>query len=686
MKQVLIFLIVFLFACYRPNSFTDLKAINGKIDLTNWNFTNQGTITLDGQWDFYWNQFLSPKEILEKENSQTVNEPKNFLSIPGNWKGKIIDKLPLAGSGYATVHLLVKLLENTDDLTIHIPVIGTASKVWIDDKLIFEAGKIGKAKEEMVAYIIPGQRLLKLQNKNQFHITVQISNFMDRTGGVWGSFILGLTKDIYKQKFTTISLEMMVFGGLFIMGIYHLGLFYTRTKDRSTLFFGLFCINFAIRTIVTEERILMATFPNLTFDFTYRLEYICGYIAFPLFISFMYYLFEQEINRYYINLVWLFISFLSATVFIFPHYEYTHFLISYEVLIVISIPYLLYANFSAIFNKKQGALTSFIGIIILAVGVVIDILHNEHIVFWHYVTPFTLFGFLFFQSFSLSTKFSRAFQISEDQAIELKKQRNTLTEINNELTSLQKELEQKVKLRTEELEFIYNQNLLEIQKVNVLEKEIAIQKERQELFVDIHDNLGGKLLILSLQLKSIEPDKTISKSLKARIVKTIDEILRGLRNHLLAFEDISLIEKNFTSGFKNFLIRRYSTAGRKIELVVNKDFSFPEIPKEFYHNLFSILQEIINNDLKYGRDTTKWTVNHTNESITFQMTANSEYKESFVAGNGHKTIQKRTKLISASFNEKLENEIYTCELTINTSLNETLPANDKKLITTDEHR
>jgi len=79
-------------------------------------------------------------------------------------------------------------------------------------------------------------------------------------------------------------------------------------------------------------------------------------------------------------------------------------------------------------------------------------------------------------------------------------------------------LENKVKLRTEELEVIYKQNLLEIQKVNLLEKEIAVQRERQELFVDIHDNLGGKLLLLSRQLKAIEPDKTLSKSLKQRIL------------------------------------------------------------------------------------------------------------------------------------------------------------------------
>ena len=102
-------------------------------------------------------------------------------------------------------------------------------------------------------------------------------------------------------------------------------------------------------------------------------------------------------------------------------------------------------------------------------------------------------------------------------------------------------MEAKVKLRGEELEVIYNQNLLEIQKATDVEKDIAVHKERQELFVDIHDNLGGKLLSLSFLLKSMGPNKVVSRELKLKIVEIIDEILKGLRNHLLAFEDITLI-------------------------------------------------------------------------------------------------------------------------------------------------
>ena len=62
-------------------------------------------------------------------------------------------------------------------------------------------------------------------------------------------------------------------------------------------------------------------------------------------------------------------------------------------------------------------------------------------------------------------------------------------------------------------------------------------------------------------------------------------------------------------------------------------------------------------------------------------TAKQKMKEEIA----EKEEEKQFKLVRLERNQ-LENEIYTCELTINTSLNETLPANDKKLITTDGHR
>ena len=57
-------------------------------------------------------------------------------------------------------------------------------------KLIHEGGKIGKTREEMTAFVFPEVLDLDISNRKEIHITIHISNFMDRTGGVWGHFHL----------------------------------------------------------------------------------------------------------------------------------------------------------------------------------------------------------------------------------------------------------------------------------------------------------------------------------------------------------------------------------------------------------------------------------------------------------------------------------------------------------------
>lgn len=635
--------------------FSSPSAVNGVLDLRDWDFEKKGIVNLAGQWNFYWNRFLSFEETAK-------NERNGFLNVPGSWKGMTVGQRVLRGDGYCTIHLLVRLpAELRSRLSIRIPVIGTAHRVWINEQLAFEAGKVGKTREEMVPYLFPHIYSPELGSRNEIHITMQISNFMDTKGGVWEHFFLGTDQDINEQKFITLSSEMMVFGGLFIMAVYHFGLFFIRKKDRSTLFFGLFCLVYAVRTLITEQRVLMSVFPSLPFDITYRAEYLTAFLNLPFFVSFSYYMFPDKINCAYLKITWIFFSVLCAAVLILPHFEYTHLLIVFEIYALLSIPYLMHSYISSVISRSEGAVTSLAGIIILAIGAVLDIMHNEHLNFLHYITPFTLFGFLFFQSYSLAAKFSKAFLVSENLAAELTVQSSTLKTVNEELLSLQKGLEEKVLQRGEELEISYRKNLLEIQKVNELERKISAQTVRQDLFVDIHDNLGAKLLNLSIQLNQLEPDIDA----KSKIQDSVSDIMKSLRNHLLAFEDIALIEENFRTGFKNFLVRRYSVSGRKIELNSDPDFRLEKIPEKCYHHLFSILQELISNDLKYGKGITRWTVSQDSRCSVFQMTADSVYETSaYAKGRGHKTVQTRLTQINAEFAENLKDGKYSFEIKI----------------------
>ena len=56
-------------------------AVNGVMDLKNHNFhsseEDEGIVSLNGEWEFYWEEFV------ELENRET---PENYITVPSNWR------------------------------------------------------------------------------------------------------------------------------------------------------------------------------------------------------------------------------------------------------------------------------------------------------------------------------------------------------------------------------------------------------------------------------------------------------------------------------------------------------------------------------------------------------------------------------------------------------------------------
>ena len=73
------------------------KAENGTIDLTRLQFEND-VIQLDGEWEFYWNQLISPTEI-------DTALMTGYINVPSSWNNYITDKGTISGDGYATYRL-----------------------------------------------------------------------------------------------------------------------------------------------------------------------------------------------------------------------------------------------------------------------------------------------------------------------------------------------------------------------------------------------------------------------------------------------------------------------------------------------------------------------------------------------------------------------------------------------------
>jgi len=88
------------------------KAVKGVLDLREWDFEHDGNINLDGEWEFYWEEFPT---VVEGGVLQLPEGKKDFIQVPNDWNGyqvkdientdiKIADE-----NGYASYRLKVLL-------------------------------------------------------------------------------------------------------------------------------------------------------------------------------------------------------------------------------------------------------------------------------------------------------------------------------------------------------------------------------------------------------------------------------------------------------------------------------------------------------------------------------------------------------------------------------------------------
>jgi signal transduction histidine kinase len=443
---LLLFLFTFFINC-APAKKAPPKAVKGILDLREWDFERDGNINLDGEWEFFW------RELPKTENLVLSEERKEFLEVPRPWndytpknselqKEKINGKV--GGIGFATYRLKVLLGKNTH-LSIRSPNQGTAYELYVDNVFLFKSGKVTQSAEDFLeGRSVDYLDLSSTQEEINFLFT--ISNHNHRDGGLWFSVTLGKKENIRKLQISNLSMELFVSGILFIMGIYHLSLFLLRGKDRSPLYFGLYCLLISLRTLITGDKFLHSLYPNLNTTLSLKLEYIPLYFGLPVFFEFLYSLFYQEVNQFIRKTILSVCSILTLMVVFLPSIIYTKTLIGYEIFLILTILYLLFILIKAVQNKREGSVIFLSGYIIFALVIVNDILHDNNTINTGYFAPWGFVVFIFSQSFLLTSRFAGAFKRVEDlsQNLEKKVEERTLTLdiANREISASRKETEE----------------------------------------------------------------------------------------------------------------------------------------------------------------------------------------------------------------------------------------------------
>lgn len=409
---IIIAVITFLIVTIIFNIFTgahknQLLAKEGTLDLVNWDFKKDGVATLDGEWEFYWNQLLKYDDF-HKEN--TI-KPDGYFEVPNVWTSHTLNGLKIPENGYATYRLKVKT-NNIDFLKgLKILTSSTSYKLMINNKVVAENGVVGKNKETSMPEFKP-QAVCFESSTNDFEIIIQISNYVYSRGGMWHSIYIGNDNDIRKLKEFDSSKAMFMFGIAMIMSLYHMTLFLLRKRDKSSLYFGLLLLVVAIRITVTGEYLILNFIPSASVNLMVTVEYMTMYWGLIMTIFFVHELYPEEVSDKVKKIIMHIGIMLSIFTVITPIGVFTKYLIIYEILIILMYIYILYSMMKAVIKKREGSILFVLEAIIVLATFINDVLYHWNKTHDKYgpSMEIAVFIVIFIQSYILAERFSLAFE------------------------------------------------------------------------------------------------------------------------------------------------------------------------------------------------------------------------------------------------------------------------------------
>ncbi len=428
----LLFLFLFLFSffssCQKGSSHSP-RAIGGILDLKDWDFDTQGTLLLDGEWEFYWNRFVSYEDLMKSDPPKS----DGHILVPSSWKENSVNSEVVGSFGYATYVLKIKNISKVN-LFIQSSTISTAYKIYNKDQLIFQCGTLGTGAQNHTPMFCNTYYPLNQMDADVVLI-LHISNFSNRQGGIWKSLYLGSFRDIQNSFNKYRYSELFLTGTLFIMGIYHLSFFFLRRKDKSSLWFGLFCLSGLMRTI-SVDRLLLEVFPFVDWNLSNRIEYFSMISAL---FSYMYYI-KSLFENYTSKIIYRFLSgfsiFFAILILTFNKYIYDYFLTSIQIYLLVFGLYSFYVLIKALLNKELIVFRLFLSAVLILAVTILDIINARIDLGIPYLATWGIFFFTFAQPYILSVRFSRAFDQVRVLSIDLEKRSKQLEVSNQSITDL----------------------------------------------------------------------------------------------------------------------------------------------------------------------------------------------------------------------------------------------------------
>lgn len=238
-----------------------LEAKKGILDASHWNFSKDGAISLNGEWELYDNSLLTPEDFKVEGKKPS---PTDYIRLTSTRfhrnDNKKIDPL-----GVKTYRLVVNLSPTNEVYGLKVENIKMSNRVFVNNMITGESGNPAEKDKGYIPNMIPYDVYFDVI-ENKVEIIMQVANFDYPFGENLYKIQFGERKDITSMTTANFSIELASIMSLFFFGVYYLTMYSIRKIDKSYFYWGLSLLLMFGALFLNGQKILTQLIPGIQLE------------------------------------------------------------------------------------------------------------------------------------------------------------------------------------------------------------------------------------------------------------------------------------------------------------------------------------------------------------------------------------------------------------------------------------
>jgi diguanylate cyclase (GGDEF)-like protein len=382
-----------------PRSQQQSLASNGKLDLSAVDLNNSPPIPLDGEWQFYWQQF-----VLADSFESDINAPHDLLKPTLGWEKQQYLGQAISPNGFATYRLRITIDPKAERLALSIPVMGTAYRLYVNQELVDAVGQVSRDKQSSIPEYAP--KILAISALDgQLDMVLQVSNYELAWGGQWFPITLATADKQFQTQLKKMIRSITIAAIFFTIAVLSLFHFALRPTDLLPFMLALSCICLGLREVETSQILYISDAVTLGFNSSIRINFLTFYLAIPLFSGYFYLSYPQEFRFWPVTLICGISSVFIIGTLVTPTLIFSQYLVYFQYFALAVLVFGLYSILLAAYRRRMGARLMAVGSLLLFILSINDILFSLRIIHTGSMAGLGLLAFVLCQNYLTYVRF-----------------------------------------------------------------------------------------------------------------------------------------------------------------------------------------------------------------------------------------------------------------------------------------